>query len=110
MLLSLNINEKLPYYAVIFSSVRKDQDHERYNKTVVELKKSVFEQPGFLGFDTAHDLNIGITVSYWKDLKSIKDWKNHVDHLKAQKLGNENWYRYYSIRVCKVERSYACHL
>ena len=49
---------------------------------------------------------LGITVSYWKDKKSILDWKNHTAHRQAQRFGKEKWYRSYKIRVAKVEKDY----
>lgn len=32
---------------------------------------------------------LGITVSYWKDLDSISKWKEHSEHVLAQKLGRK---------------------
>ena len=49
------------------------------------------QQPGFLGVDSAQE-NIGITVSYWKNLESIQNWKNQTEHIQAQKNGQEFWY------------------
>jgi heme-degrading monooxygenase HmoA len=63
------------------------------------------KQPGFLGVESARN-EVGITVSYWADLESIKAWKAHVEHLAAQKLGREIWYSAFKTRICKVERDY----
>ncbi len=62
-------------------------------------------QPGFLGIESATE-NIGITISYWKNLDSINQWKTNVDHVKAQELGRNKWYSSYRIRISKVEREY----
>jgi heme-degrading monooxygenase HmoA len=48
-----------------------------------------------------------ITVSYWKDENSINSWKEQADHQEAQRLGKENWYEDYVIRVAKLERAYS---
>lgn len=61
------------------------------------------KQPGFLGIESARE-DIGITVSYWSDLESIKRWKNNIDHQEAQKLGVEKWYTSFKVRIAKVER------
>jgi heme-degrading monooxygenase HmoA len=58
-----------PYYAVIFTSIRTEGDNG-YSQMGEEMEKLVEKQPGFLGFETARN-EIGITVSYWKDLESI---------------------------------------
>ena len=63
------------------------------------------QQPGFSGIESARN-EIGITVSYWQNLESIKIWKENLDHLTAQKKGREQWYSYYKVRICKVEREY----
>ncbi len=93
-----------PYYAVIFTSERTagDQGYAAMTERMLELAS---KQPGFLGVESATD-TIGITVSYWSDLESIKNWKNHPEHAKAQKAGRETWYSSYTTRVAKVERDY----
>ncbi|MEZ5104391.1 MAG: antibiotic biosynthesis monooxygenase [Draconibacterium sp.] len=93
-----------PYYAVIFTTIRTAVD-KGYSETAEELEKLVSKQPGFLGFESARN-EIGITVSYWKDLESIKNWKNNVQHSKAREKGRKFWYEYYKLRIAKVERDY----
>lgn len=93
-----------PYYAVIFSSLRTDFD-EDYLKTAIEMEKLASHQPGYLGHESARE-GLGITVSYWKDLDSIQNWKKQSDHLIAQKNGKEKWYSAYKTRICLVERDY----
>ncbi len=94
-----------PYFAVIFSSVRTEGDAAGYADTAERMVELAAEQPGFLGVESARNA-IGITVSYWEDLESIRNWKNQADHLLAQQLGRERWYRQYQTRICRVERDY----
>jgi len=63
------------------------------------------QQPGFLGFESARS-EIGITVSYWKSLDAIREWKANERHLVAQQKGKAEWYKHYKTRVCLVERDY----
>ena len=63
------------------------------------------QQPGFLGVESARE-ELGITVSYWSDLDSIKAWKRNAEHLEAQKMGREKWYSNYKTRIARVERDY----
>lgn len=93
-----------PYYAVIFTSVRTEDDNG-YEKMSDEMVKIGFNQPGFLGAESVRDeKGVGITVSYWDSLAAIENWKNHPRHLEAQRLGQEIWYKSFATRVCKVER------
>ena len=95
---------KPPYYAVIFTSRRNDGDNG-YGKMVGKMVELASVQPGFLGVDSARE-DVGITVSYWADVESIKAWKSNVERLKAQKKGREEWYSEFRVRISKVEREY----
>ncbi|MFN0014573.1 MAG: antibiotic biosynthesis monooxygenase family protein [Saprospiraceae bacterium] len=94
-----------PYYAVIFSSIRTEGDNG-YSATAQRMAEFAAAQPGFLGEESARS-DIGITVSYWADLESIRQWKMNAEHLIVQKIGKQKWYRSYRLRVCKVERDQA---
>jgi len=93
-----------PYYTVIITSTRTsvEKGYSEMANKMVELAKM---QSGFLGVESARE-EIGITVSYWEDLKSIKIWKENLEHTFAQKTGKDIWYKNYKVRVAKVERDY----
>ncbi len=95
---------KPPYYAVIFSSL-KSADDKGYAEMANFMVDLASKQEGFLGIESARQ-ELGITVSYWKDLASIRNWKANSDHLIAQKFGREQWYQAYKTRICLVERDY----
>lgn len=95
---------KPPYYAVIFTSVRTEGDNG-YSQMADEMEKLVRKQPGFLGYESARN-ETGITVSYWKDLESIKKWKENNSHKIAREKGREEWYGKFKVRIAKVERDY----
>lgn len=95
---------KPPYYAVIFTSVRTEDDNG-YSEMSERMEELVEKQEGFLGFESARQ-ELGITVSYWKDLESIRKWKQNLDHLEAQQKGKSTWYKSYKTRIALVERDY----
>ena len=95
---------KPPYYAVIFTSVRTDID-DGYDEMAARMVELAAQQPGFLGVESARN-EVGVTVSYWADLESIKAWKAHAEHQEAQKLGHRQWYQHFKTRIAKVERDY----
>lgn len=95
-----------PYYAVIFTNIRTDND-QGYAQTAEHMTALAAEQPGYISFESISEGNRGISISYWKDLDSIKNWKNIAEHLTAQKLGQEKWYKSYTTRIAKVEREYS---
>ncbi len=93
-----------PYYAVIFTSERTNVD-EGYAAMAERMLALARTQPGFLGVESARD-GVGITVSYWRDLESIRQWKSDLEHREAQRLGREQWYRTFKTRIARVERDY----
>ena len=93
-----------PYYAVIFTNLRADQDPD-YTNTAHEMEELAKLQPGYLGFESARD-EFGISISYWESLDHIAKWKSNVEHLTAQHRGIADWYSWYKVRICKVEREY----
>ena len=102
---SIKMNKEFtPYYAVIFTS-KQTEDLEGYENTSERMEELVQNQVGFLGMDTAKS-EIGITISYWDSLDSIKHWKQNLEHQAAQKMGKNKWYSHYHVRVCKVEIEY----
>lgn len=93
-----------PYYAVIFTSLRTEVD-QGYGEMAGRMVALAAQQPGFLGVESARE-GVGITVSYWRDLESIKAWKANAEHLVAQQTGRSDWYRQYRTRIARVERDY----
>lgn len=94
-----------PYYAVIFTSIRAEGDNG-YDAMSDRMVALAAQQPGFLGVESARD-GVGVTVSYWSDLESIRKWKANAEHLEAQRLGHQKWYAAFKTRIAKVERDYA---
>ena len=96
-----------PYYAVIFSSTLAD-DAEGYSTMADRMVALAKEQDGFLGVESAARTSdgFGITVSYWRDLESIRRWKAQSEHATAQKMGRDAFYRSYRLRIARVEREY----
>lgn len=93
-----------PYYAVVFTSLRTDAD-QGYGAMAERMVELAAQQPGFLGVESARD-GLGITVSYWADLASIAALKANAEHLVAQRVGRDQWYADFKVRIARVERDY----
>jgi heme-degrading monooxygenase HmoA len=97
----------VPYYAVIFTSVRTSQEAEAYEQAALRMLELVREQPGFLGVEsTRGEDGLGITVSYWSSEAAILAWKENPEHRAIRERGRSTWYRHCTTRVSKVERNY----
>ncbi|WP_179348576.1 antibiotic biosynthesis monooxygenase family protein [Winogradskyella pacifica] len=106
------MNNFKPYYAVIFTSTQSEVT-EGYPEMAETMENLAKQQEGYLGIDSARNDNsitlsgaVGITVSYWESIEAIKSWKANTEHLLAQQKGREQWYNWYNVRICKVEREY----
>lgn len=93
-----------PYYAVIFTSIQSENT-KGYDDMAHQMENLASKQPGFLGVESSRN-SIGITVSFWESLEAIKNWKQQTNHLVAQQKGIQDWYSWYKVRICKVEREY----
>ena len=100
------------YFAVIFTSTQTDNT-EGYSEMAHQMETLARQEKGYMGIDSARSntstglsTGVGITVSYWESLEAIKNWKANTEHLFAQKKGREQWYNWYNVRICKVEREY----
>ncbi|RFC50894.1 MAG: Heme-degrading monooxygenase HmoA [Verrucomicrobia bacterium] len=97
---------EIPYYAVIFTSVRTDGDNG-YGDTARRMVELARGMPGFLGVDSVRGSDgLGITVSYWRSEADIAHWRQHAEHQVAQEGGRDAWYSEYTVRIAKVERAY----
>jgi len=103
--MSIAKTPKPPYYAVIFTNLQSD-DTQGYSEMAAKMTSLAAIQPGYLGVESARE-GMGITVSYWRDLESIKQWKNQAEHLEAQAAGKSRWYADYTTRIALVEREYS---
>ena len=105
--LDLSKIQSEPHYAVIFTSQRTQDDGVAYGNAADRMLELAAAQDGFLGVDSVRDAaGLGITVSYWRDLESIRTWHQVAEHRGVQELGRQQWYAGYTVRICRVERSY----
>ncbi|CAF9930861.1 MAG: hypothetical protein GOMPHAMPRED_005753 [Gomphillus americanus] len=101
---TLSSSFKIPYYAVIFTSQKRDNDG--YQAMATRMDELAALQPGYLGVESITNNDHGITISYWQSKEDIHAWKQNLEHVGAQTSGKKAWYQEYQVRICKVERSY----
>jgi heme-degrading monooxygenase HmoA len=71
---------------------------------MLELARSM---PGFLDFK-AYRAEDGERVSLieFASLEELEAWREHPEHLKAQRAGREQFYSEYRLQVCEPLRAY----
>lgn len=93
-------------FVVIFRARARVLDAE-YSAMAAQMRALALEQFGCLDFIAVTEGEQEIALSYWPDEANIRAWKQHADHLMAQKLGRERWYASYVVEVAEVRRSYS---
>src|ERR1043165_7649027 len=96
-----------PYYAVIFTSKRAQDDGRAYGVMAQRMVDLGSRYEGFLGIESVRGADgVGITVSYWRDEAAILAWKRDTEHQKAQRGGRDAWYERFEVRSAKGESAY----
>ena len=93
-------------YVVIFRARVRQFDAE-YSAMAAQMRALALNQFGCLDFTATTEGDQEIAVSYWPDEASIRAWKQHTEHLEAQKLGRDRWYASYEVDIAEIKRSYA---
>jgi heme-degrading monooxygenase HmoA len=96
-----------PYYAVIFTSINAQVDHEEHARTFQRLMEVAADYRGFLGIEGARNPDgSGVAAVYWSDLEAVAAFARDPEHVVAKQKAREIWYSHYMIRICHVERAY----
>jgi len=70
-----------------------------------EMQSLVRQNPGFIDVKSyKSDDGERLTVVWWRDEESLRQWRDDVRHRLAQDTGRQKWYEYYKMEVAKVER------
>ena len=97
-------------YAVIFEVQPKTElATQAYFDLAAELRIELEEIDGFISverFSSLSDENKFLSISLWRDEKSLKRWREHHQHRKAQQKGRGEFFKDYRIIVAKVIRDY----
>jgi heme-degrading monooxygenase HmoA len=92
-------------YAVIFKAEIKLLDDD-YSKMAIKMRDLALNKYGCTEFTSTTEGNQEISISYWQDQQQIKSWKEDSEHLLAQKIGQNKWYKSYQVQVVEIIREY----
>jgi heme-degrading monooxygenase HmoA len=91
---------------VLFRSRLTPEAANGYAEMAEQMSKLARSSPGFIaekGFTAADGERL--TVVWWENEETLKQWRNNAQHLIAQKTGREKWYEYYKLEVAQVVRT-----
>lgn len=96
--------------AVIFEVYPGKEGKEEYLQLAGELRSMTEKFDGLISierFQSLVDENKILSLSFWRDEKAIKAWRNVTEHRIAQQKGKTSLFNSYRIRVAEVARDYS---
>ncbi len=90
---------------VLFRSRLTGSAGEDYVATDADLAERARTAPGFVDVKayTAED-GERLTIVRWRDLETLRKWREDPEHRAAQATGRARWYEYYELEVAEVVR------
>ncbi len=90
---------------------KPDADLTAYLELALKMYELVSRHPGFISmesFQTPDDEHV--SIEYFDSDESAVSWRNHPEHLEAQRRGREEFYSWYSVSTSEVTRSHEMNL
>ena len=79
----------------------------KYLEFSKEILENINPQNRFIEVESYREKSgKGVTISYWKSIADIQEWREHSAHLRVQKYGRDLAYFNYPNKICEVQREY----
>jgi heme-degrading monooxygenase HmoA len=95
--------------AVIFEVVPREGQKNAYLGTAASLREHLDRIDGFLSIERFESLTEPgklLSLSFWRDEKTVEAWRNLEQHRQAQQAGRQHLFADYRLRVASVIRDY----
>ena len=95
--------------AVIFEVLPHKDKKDEYLDIAAQLKPVLEKMEGFISierFQSLTDPEKILSLSFWKDEESIKQWRTLEVHRTAQEKGRATIFKDYHLRIAVVSRDY----
>ncbi len=103
--------DEQPVIVVIRTSLRPDADASAYGVMGARMDELARTIPGFIdakGYKSEDGDEISLVT--FASREALRAWREHPEHLEAQRAGRERFYASYQVQVCAVERAYTFSL
>jgi heme-degrading monooxygenase HmoA len=93
---------------VFRSRIRAGVDEQALVALGTRMYQLASAMPGFVSYNEyASPSGEGVAIVEFESHEAVLAWRNHPEHLEAQKQGREVYFSEYRISVCDVVRDYA---
>jgi pimeloyl-ACP methyl ester carboxylesterase/heme-degrading monooxygenase HmoA len=102
-------NDTTHSIAVIFEVIPNGGKKEEYLTIAAKLKPELLKIDGFISIERYQSLTHTekiLSLSFWRDEKSILAWRNLEFHRQAQEKGRNEIFKDYHLRIAHVVRDY----
>jgi heme-degrading monooxygenase HmoA len=99
-------------YAVIFEVEPKPGRRQDYLDLAAALRPELERIDGFLSIERFQSLSGEgkiLSLSFWRDAASVRRWREHEGHRRAQARGRAEIFADYRLSVVEVVRQYGLH-
>lgn len=98
--------------AVIFEVMPQADRRETYLQMAAALRAELERMDGFVSIERFESLSQPgkiLSLSFWRDEESVRQWRNLESHRRAQAQGRGHIFADYRLRVAQVLRDYGLH-
>jgi len=95
--------------AVIFEAFPAEGKWQEYLDIAAQLRPELNKIEGFISierFQSMTDPEKVLSLSFWENEESVKQWRNIELHRQAQQAGRQSVFNDYRLRVASVVRDY----
>ena len=95
--------------AVIFEVIPNPSRKQEYLDIAAKLFPLLVEIDGFLSierFESLTEKGKMLSLSFWRDEQSVRQWRRLEMHRAAQKKGRNEIFENYRLRIAEVSRDY----
>jgi len=95
---------------VIFEVMPKQAGSTEYLAIAADLRQHLANIPGFISierFQSLSDPDKVLSLSFWEDEASVRQWRSLDEHRTAQAKGRDSLFEDYRIRVGSITRDYS---
>jgi heme-degrading monooxygenase HmoA len=95
---------------VVFQFSTKPNMSDEYFNEVELLKKELENEKGFISaerYKSTTDKDSYVSISTWKDKKSVVKWHQNKKHQLSQNKGKAEIFKSFRIRVAEVYKDYS---
>ena len=89
----------------IFRSRLRHEISEEFNELADKMLGIASSMPGFISYKVyVSDDGERCSIIEFDSADHLLAWRNHPEHLDAQRAGRESYYEEYSLHVCESKR------